>query len=117
MNTSSFNSPLIKDALGIKPSEILCDNPFFQTQTKNHAGCQIDYMIQTIHNTIYLCKIKFSKNPIGYEAIEEMEKKIKQLVIPRHFSYRNVLIYVNGVVEKVEESQFFSNIICLGDFL
>lgn len=111
------NRDLIKNSLKIDPNEIICDNPYFQRKTEKKQGCQIDYLIQTKFNTLYLCEIKYSKNLIGPQVIDEMKEKIKQLSLPRHFSYRTVLIHVNGVSEALEESQYFSHILDLSEFL
>jgi uncharacterized protein len=109
------NRHLIKQALEIHPNEILADNPFFQRKTTKQSGCQIDYLIQTQHNTVYICEIRYSKNPIDTKIIGEVKEKIKRLSLPKRFSYRTVLIHVNGVSESVEDSQFFSYIINLTD--
>jgi uncharacterized protein len=111
------NRYLIKDALQIDPNDVVCDNPFFQRKTTKQAGCQIDYLIQTKYNTLYICEIKYSKNEIGTQIIKEMNEKINQLNIPKHFSFRTVLIHVNTISEALEERQFFSNIIDFGSFL
>lgn len=105
------NRQLIHEALNIKPSEIICDNPYFQRNTSIGQGCQIDYMIQTKFNTLYLCEIKCSKNEITTNVIKEVQEKINRLHIPKHFSYRCVLIHINKVSDAVEDSQFFSHII------
>jgi uncharacterized protein len=39
------------------------------------------------------------------------------LVLPRHMSYRAVLIHVNGVREDVVDSGFFAQIIDFSDLL
>jgi len=101
----------IKQKLKIDPNDILTDNPFFQRRSTKQPGCQIDYMIQTRHNVLYICEIKFSGREIGGQVIDEMREKIRRLKIPRQFSYRPVLIHVNGVSELVIESQYFSDII------
>ncbi|MGV2433063.1 MAG UNVERIFIED_CONTAM: hypothetical protein LVQ98_07285 [Rickettsiaceae bacterium] len=62
--------------LNIAPEDIICENPFFQRKTTKTPGCQIDYMIQTKFNSLYVCEIKFSKNEIGSYIIEEVQKKI-----------------------------------------
>lgn len=111
------NRHLIKSALDINLNDIVYDNPFFQRKTARQAGCQIDYLIQTRYNTLYICEIKFSNDKIGTHIIEEMKNKIKRLSIPRKFSYRTVLIHVNGITEDLQSSQFFSNIIDLSTFL
>lgn len=110
------NRNLIKNALNIDPNDIVCDNPYFQKKTTKQEGCQIDYLIQTKHNILYICEIKYSKKEISTDIIEEIQDKIRRLNIPRYFSYRTVLIHINGVTEALEESQFFSHILCFADF-
>lgn len=111
------NRKKIWQALKISPEEIVVDNPFFQRKTLRHQGCQIDYMIQTRFNTVYVCEIKFSKREIGASILEEVEEKIERLCLPKRFSYRPVLIHVNGVSEDVEESGYFAHIFDVGDLL
>ncbi|MDF1796497.1 MAG: hypothetical protein P1U63_08185 [Coxiellaceae bacterium] len=111
------NRKLITEELQINPLDIVCDNTFFQKKTARQKGCQIDYMIQTKFNTLYICEIKFSKNPIEPSVIDEGKQKIARLSIPRGFSYRPVLIHVNGVSEYVEDQQYFTNIIDFSQFL
>ena len=111
------NRRLIWEQLGLAPEDIICNNPFFQRPTQRHAGCQIDYMIQTRFNTIYICEIKFSKSEIKSAVIEEVKEKISSLSLPKHFSYRPVLIQVNGVSEEVGESGYFSSILNFGRWL
>jgi AAA+ ATPase superfamily predicted ATPase len=98
-------------ALSIDPQEIVFDNPFFQNKTQRRAGCQIDYLIQTKYNTVYVCEIKFSQREIGAGIIEEVQKKITNLKLPKHFSFRPVLIHVNGITESLEETDYFTTII------
>ena len=76
-------------------------DPFSRLQLRRQAGCQIDYMVQTRFNTLYICEVKFTKNPIGPRVIEEMEEKTKRLKVPKRFSIRPVLIHVNGVEDSV----------------
>lgn len=111
------NRPAIYDLLDIDPNEIEYDNPFLQTKTKAREGCQIDLLIQTRFNTLYLCEIKFSKHAIGPAVIQEVKEKIKRMVLPRGFSVRPVLIHVNGVSEAVEDDGFFSHIIDFGQLI
>lgn len=103
--------------LNIEPDTIIYDSPYFQRATKSHAGCQIDLLIQTKFNTLYVCEIKFSKEPIGPGVIKEVQQKIEKLAIPKGFSVRPVLIHVNGVKDTVIESDYFSKIIDFSQFL
>jgi hypothetical protein len=111
------NRALIHQVLGIRPEDIISENPFFQIANRKQPGCQIDYMIQTKFNTLYVCEVRFSKNPIGINIIHEVHGKIKRLKRPRGFSCRPVLIHVNGVSDDVVEGDFFSEIIDMSQFL
>ena len=112
----SNRSSLFKK-LGISKNEIVNENPFFQKKTKQQPGCQIDYMIQTKFNTLYLCEIKFSKDKIGSQVIQEIEAKMDRIKRQKGLSVRPVLIHVNGVTEAVVDNGFFSSIIDFGEFL
>lgn len=109
------NRKMIHEQLNLRAEDIISDNPFFQTAISRQPGCQIDYMIQTKFDTLYLCEIKFSRQVIGTEILEEIEQKIARLKRPKGFSIRPVLIHVNGVSETVIESDFFCSIIAFGD--
>ena len=108
------NRKSIYRLLGINPGDIKIDNPFFQHKTLKKPGVQIDYMIQTKFNILYLIEIKFKREKIGTEVISEVNEKIKSLSLPRGFSLRTVLIHVNGITEPLEESHFFSHTIDFG---
>lgn len=116
-NLALNNRQVIQKLLSIPQADIKIDNPYFQRPTNKKAGVQIDYMIQTRFNTLYLCEIKFHKERIGLEIIKEMQAKINALSLPRGFSVRTVLIHVNGVKEEVEEQEFFSHIIDFSQLL
>ncbi len=103
--------------LRIELVEIINAGPFFQRTTKRQKGCQIDLLIQTKHNTLYLCEVKFSTSEIKSGVIEAVEKKIAALSTPKGFSIRPVLIHVNGASQTVMESEFFSDIIDFSQFL
>lgn len=108
------NRKSIYRLLGINPEDIQIDNPYFQHATARTSAVQIDYLIQTRLNIIYLIEIKFKKEPIGTEVVREVEEKIKRLDFPKGYSIRTVLIHVNGVTESLEDSNFFSYIIDFG---
>lgn len=104
------NSHTVMERLGISFDDYIYDGPFFQTKTTRKKGCQIDYLIQT-KGTLYVCEIKFSKNPVGTQVIDEVRNKISALAIPKHISYRPILIHVGGVSEEVICSDYFDKII------
>lgn len=111
------NDKRILEILGVPLEEIILINPYFQKKTKEHPGCQIDLLIQTKFNSLYVCEIKFSRSEVTTSVIEEVKQKIDRLSIPKNFSYRPVLIHVNGVSEAVVESGYFAKIIDFGQLL
>ena len=115
-NLVLMNRPLVHEALHINPEELVSENPYIQHQTTRQKSCQIDYLIQTRYQTLYICEIKFSKNPVGVGVISEVQEKIARLKHPKGFSCRPVLIHVNGVTHDVIDEHYFSEIIDFGDF-
>lgn len=111
------NKSLIKDSLNIAAEDVILDNPFFQRASTKQKGCQIDYLIQTKHQGLYVCEIKFSKHEVPSSIISEMKQKIDRLQRPKGFSCRPVLIHVNGVQEDVVESDYFAYILDFSKFL
>ena len=103
--------------LQINPADVVYDNPFFQTKTKKQDGCQIDFLIQTKLNTLYVIEIKFSKNPVGLSVIESVKAKIKRLSLPKNRVCIPVLIHVNGVTNQLIDENYFYSIINFSDFL
>ncbi len=83
------NRQYIWQILGIKSEDIISENPFFQHKTARQLGCQVDYMIQTRFGSLYICEIKFSKHPIDYTIVDEMEQKIKTSERPFLQAYFN----------------------------
>ncbi len=111
------NRASIKKLLNIQPGETIAEGPYFQRHTAKAPGCQIDYMIQTKFKALYVCEIKFSKEKLGKKVVDECQAKIDRLKIPKGFSYRLVLIHVNGVTDSVIESDFFTHIIDFSELL
>lgn len=111
------NDSRIIELLGVPQEEVIFSNPFFQKKTKTHMGCQIDLLIQTKYNSLYVCEIKFSRSELTLSVIDEIKQKIERLNMPKNFSYRPVLIHVNGVKDAVVESGYFAKIIDFGELL
>jgi hypothetical protein len=103
--------------LRLSSEEIVNENPFYQRKTARQPGCQIDYLIQTKFDTLYVCEIKFSRNEITSAIIPEIRAKIGALSRPRGMSCRPVLIHVNGVSEEVTDSDYFAHIVDMGGLL
>ena len=105
------NRARLQRLLRIEPSQIVYDGPFFQRKTRRRRGCQIDYLIQTRFDTLYLCEIKFHKSAVGASVIDDVHEKMRRLSTPRRCSVRPVLIHVNGVTDEVTDSEEFAAII------
>jgi uncharacterized protein len=105
------NRQFIHEHLKISPNDIVVGNPYFQHKTTRQSSCQIDYMIQTRTNILYICEIKFTRNEIKKNIIHEMQDKISRLYVPKGMSTCPVLIHVNGVSDSVIDSNYFTEII------
>lgn len=111
------NMKLVIEKLHIDPLSILFFGPYFQQKTNRKAGCQVDLLIQTNLNTLYVCEIKFSKNPIGTEVISELDEKIKRLSPPKGFSVVPILVHANGMTEQLEDKHYFPYVVSVSDFV
>lgn len=111
------NLTAICEHLNINLTEVVMAGPFFQKQTQRQKGCQIDLLIQTKIQILYLCEVKFQISEIKSSIIAEVKEKIAKLSKPRSTSIRPVLIHVNGVHENVQKSGFFSHILDFSDLL
>ena len=105
------------EILKILPHEVITAGPYLQTETKNRKKCQIDLLIQTKYNQLYVCEVKFSKVLLGKKVVHEVKEKIDRLKRPKGFSCRPVLIHVNGISESILDAEFFSSVIDFGQFL
>jgi len=111
------NREFIWKKLHIFPENIVMDNPYFQRAQIRQAGCQIDYLIQMKTKVLYLCELKFSLEPLDQAVIQEVKEKMNRIVLPRGFSILPVLVHVNGVNERVKESEYFSHLIDFNELL
>ncbi len=111
------NGAILQRVIGIPADEVVFAAPYLQTARARRKGCQIDYLIQTRFNCIYVFEVKFSQGKIGMEVIQEVEEKMRALQLPRGFSSRPILIHVNGVDEKVIDTGYFARIVDFSEFL
>ncbi len=111
------NRNQVIELMGIPFEDLIFSGPYIQRATQRKKACQIDLLIETRYKTLYICEIKFSKNKIGMEVIDEVKEKCARIAAAKHSSIRPVLIHVNGVTEGVEDARFFSNIIDFSELL
>jgi len=111
------NRSAIYEHLGLSPYDIECDGPYTQYKTVEQHGCQIDYLIQDRFSTLYVCEIKFSQNPIGVSVVDTFEQKIKHLKVPKHVSFRPILIHANEITQDLSSRSYFYKIIDFSQML
>jgi AAA+ ATPase superfamily predicted ATPase len=111
------NRPLLLEKLGISPVDIVRQGPYRQTKTTTQQGCQIDYLVQTKTNSLFICEFKFKRREISGEIISEMQEKISRLKTPKGFAKVAVLFHLSGVASSVATSPYFYRIIDIVDFL
>src|SRR3990167_736312 len=70
------NIDLIRNILKIEPLDIVMEGPYLQRESSKHKGCQIDYLIQTRQNTLFILEIKLVNNVNSSILIKEMKEKI-----------------------------------------
>ena len=111
------NRSLLLKAIGIPASDIVSDGPYRQSKTTTKKGCQIDYLVQTITQNLFVCEFKFKRRELGIDIIEQMKDKTKALTIPKGFASIPILFHIGGVSSAVATSGYFYRIIDIADFL
>lgn len=111
------NSTTLIQKIGIPFQDIIAANPYIQRQTKQHQGCQIDYLIQTKSNNLIVCEFKFRKNEINSSVIGDVQEKVKSLSLPKGVGVANVLVHIGDISESVLQKQYFYRILNLSDWL
>ena len=111
------NRHLLLRALDIPPSEVVADNPYIQRPLARQKGCQIDYLIQTRMNNLFICEFKFKRREMGLEIIEKMKEKISTFSSPRGYGIAPVLVHIGGVTASVYDERYFYRILDIADFL
>ncbi len=106
------NYEKVINALNISDEDIIQLGPFFQRKNTNQKGVQIDLMIQTRQQILWVGEIKCRKR-ITPEIIEEMKQKIKNMRKPRGFAIRPFLIYFGELSNSVLDSDYYAKCIKL----
>lgn len=111
------NHQLLLQKLGISPADIVRSGPYRQTKTTTQQGCQIDYLIQTKTNSLFICEFKFKRREINSDIITEIREKISRLKVPKGFAKVAVLFHLSGVASNVATNPYFYRIVDIVDFL
>jgi AAA+ ATPase superfamily predicted ATPase len=111
------NRSLLLQKLGISPLDIVRQGPYRQTKTTTQQGCQIDFLIQTKTNSLFICEFKFKRREISSDIIGEMQEKISRLKAPKGFAKVAVLFHLGDVTASVATSPYFYRVVDIVDFL
>ena len=103
--------------LKIPIEDIQASGLFYQKANATRKGCQIDTLIQLRTGVLYAVEIKFSRNVLGREVIDEVKRKLSNLNNPKNTVVSPILIHLNGVSDSVIDENFFYKIIDLNSWL
>jgi hypothetical protein len=103
------NLGVVFKQLRIPHHAVLHAGPYRQSKTQRKQGCQIDLLSQT-KRSVYLCEIKF-KSQISTSVIQEVDRKIGAIKLPKNQSIRTVLIYDGQLAPSIEVDQAFDFLI------
>ena len=111
------NRNILLKAIAINPADIIASGPFRQSKTTTKAGCQIDYLVQTITENLFICEFKFKRRELVSDVMLQVQEKVNALKVPRGFATIPVLFHIGGVSANVATSDYFYRIIDIADFL
>lgn len=113
------NRKKLHELLNIPDSEIRSSSPHVQRKrVKTKGACQIDLLIHTFLDVFYLCEFKCQKQ-MDKGIIEEVQRKMDVLSVPRRSALKPVLVYEGEISPKneVEFQEFFYKMIPFREFL
>jgi AAA+ ATPase superfamily predicted ATPase len=111
------NWQLLIQKLGISPVDVVRQGPYRQPKNTSMEGCQIDYLVQTKTNSLYICEFKFKRREIGSEIVTELQEKMSRLKTTKGFAKVAVLFHLGGISNSLATSSFFYRIVDISDFL
>jgi uncharacterized protein len=90
--------------------------PFFNRKTvKEQSSFQIDLIFDRADHVLTICEIKYTQNKTGVEVIEEFEKKLSLMEVPKNKTIEKVLISASGATDALLAQAYFDRIITLDD--
>lgn len=114
----AFERFCIKHALFIAEKsgfadQVIAYGPYFM---KGEKSFQIDLLYKRVDNVITICEIKYHSTEIKASIIQDMEKKLSLLEIPKGYTAEKMLISVHGPSEQLADSGYFNHLITIDDF-
>jgi AAA+ ATPase superfamily predicted ATPase len=86
---------------------------YFKRSTQTSFSTQVDLLFSRADKVLTVCEVKYTDTPVGLEAIDSVENKIKALDLPRSKDIQRVLISAAGATETLIERSYFDRIIGL----
>ena len=111
------NSANIAEILGFGAVEFKSGALFSRGKSLEDRGFQIDLLFKRKDKVWTVCEIKYGDAVVDISVVEEVERKISRLEIPRSVSVQNVLICSCGVSREVAESGYFDRVIGLEELV
>lgn len=111
------NRNVLLESIGINLADVVASGPYRQFKTATKDGCQIDYLIQTTTNSLFVCEFKFKRREVDLGIIDEVQSRMDALKVPRGFAVIPVLFHIGGISSSVAASDYFYRIIDISDFL
>ncbi|NQY74136.1 MAG: hypothetical protein HRT90_05170, partial [Candidatus Margulisbacteria bacterium] len=90
--------------------------PYYKSKGKDNSGTQIDLLFHRKDNVLILCEMKYLKNPVPVNTMEDVDKKIE--VLKKDFpgqTILKVLITKSKPSNKIIESKYFYKILYAED--
>lgn len=103
--------------IGISPIDVVRSGPYRQVKNATQQGCQIDFLVQSKTNTLYICEFKFKRREVDSSILDEMQEKMARLKTPKGFAKVPILVHSSGVSAAVATSTRLYRIIDITDFL
>ena len=94
--------------------QIISYGPYFSKKEKKF---QIDLIFMRVDKVITVCEVKYYSKEISTRIIQEMERKISLLKIPRGFTVEKGLISLYGPDKHLKESKYFNYHVTIDDII
>ncbi len=107
------NSYLLAGLMGFG-EKIISASPYFG---KNDSKFQIDLIFLRSDKVVTLCEIKYWHSTINTKIIQEVERKINLLKVPRGYTIEKALISLYGSDQSLKDSGYFHHEVILEQIL
>ncbi len=111
------NSHLIADKLGFGSVEYESGAYFNRKTLNDKSGVQVDLLFKRKDRVWSICEIKYLESEVGLSVVNDFEKKLEILNIPKTVSVSKVLITASQPSKVLLNKHYFDRIVTLEDLL